>query len=285
VPEADAEIPSFPEDAPEDAPVRKAYTSEELVERVIDTVVGISDEGQLYGSGVLVDGGGTVATNRHVVGTASKVKVQLGNGEEHLGELLVSYRDIDLAFLRMLRPSERFASLDVTPTTRVGETVFAIGHPFGLQNTITRGIISAVRREVAGNNYIQTDASINPGNSGGPLFNAYAEIVGINTMGLSQTQGLNFAIPLEVVRERYQRLQAVSDLDVVYCGICGKNSTHFRYCERCGVELNRNESLRPMNPRAEMVQLARMGPTCAACQTRAYPDDTYCEFCGATLGT
>ncbi len=275
-------IPTFEQEPP----ARQAFSAQDLFEYVVDAVIGISDGGQLYGSGVFVDDRGMIVTNRHVVGTASKVKVQLNNGEEYVGELMCSYKDVDLAFLQIPCESEIYASLFDSPQLRVGETLFAIGHPLGLQNTITRGIVSALKREVDGADHIQTDAPINPGNSGGPLFNEYAEIVGINKMGLRETHGLGFAIPVDVVRERYERLKNTPGIfSKAYCGICGKNSRKMRYCEHCGIELDAQWPMMSINPkRRQQVQLGGLSlQECHVCKTMAHADDKYCPFCGTML--
>jgi S1-C subfamily serine protease len=284
VPKEDEEIPFFSEEVPLS---KKRYDAQDLFERVIDTVVGISDDGRLYGSGVIVDGNGGVVTNRHVVGIANKVKVRLNNGEEYIGELLSSYRDVDLAFIRIPLRTESFAPLSHQAVLKIGQTLYAIGHPLGLQNTITRGIVSALNREINGTKYIQTDASINPGNSGGPLFNEHAELIGINTMILHATQGLGFAIPTEIVSERYNNIQqqVTTIFNYEYCGICGKNSKNRRFCEHCGVELDSRQPLTRMNPRSlsQMQPVSFLLTECKVCKTGIYPDEKYCSFCGTTI--
>lgn len=284
VPKEDEEIPLFDEAV---EPVKQSYSAQDLFERVIDAVVGISDDGRLYGSGVIVDGSGGIVTNRHVVGVASKVKVRLNSGEEYIGELLASYKDADLAFISIPYKTESFVPLSSQANLRIGQTLYAIGHPLGLQNTITRGIVSALNREINGMNYIQTDASINPGNSGGPLFNEQAELVGINTMILHASQGLGFAIPSETAFERYVHIQQniVNNYDYEYCGICGKNSGNRRFCEHCGVELDSRQPLTPMNPRLlpQMQPVSFLLTACTVCKSGVYPDDKYCSFCGTTV--
>jgi S1-C subfamily serine protease len=162
IPRDDEAIPSLSE-------ARKTYDAEALFEKVIDSVVGISDDGRIFGSGFFINSKGLVVTNRHVVGTAHKVKVRLYGGSEHIGELIRSYKDIDLAFLRIALQKNGTVAIGSQTQLKIGQQLFAIGHPRGLENSITQGIVSATNREVGGTGYIQTDASINPGNSGGPL--------------------------------------------------------------------------------------------------------------------
>jgi S1-C subfamily serine protease len=286
VPKENEEIPLFDEAV---EPVRQSYSAQDLFERVIDTVVGISDDGRLYGSGVIVDDSGGIVTNRHVVGIASKVKVRLNNGEEYVGELLASYKDTDLAFIRIPTRTENFVPLSSQAALKIGQTLYAIGHPMGLQNTITRGIVSALNRDINGVNYIQTDASINPGNSGGPLFNEQAELIGINTMILHASQGLGFAIPSETAYERYAHIQqkVATNYNYEYCGICGKNSENRRFCEHCGVELDSRQPLTPMNPRPfpQMQPVSYLHIECKVCKSGVYHDEKYCSFCGAAVVT
>lgn len=277
------DIPLFEEVAQSPRPL----STQELFEQVIDSVVGISHEGRIYGSGVLIDANGVVATNHHVVSSSKKVTVLLNNGSEHLGELIRSYRDIDLAFLQVLSKPDRFASLADKEKLRIGQTIYAIGHPMGLQNTITKGIVSAINRKIRGGKYIQTDASINPGNSGGPLFDEYAEVIGINTMVLRDAQGLGFAIPIEVVAERYEGIKQnwSSLFSKEYCGICGKNSGDYKYCEHCGVELNTNRPSQTIGP---LKRLAVTDPSirtkqCKVCNTAVPITNKYCHVCGVIM--
>ncbi|MCP5098592.1 MAG: trypsin-like serine protease [Chloroflexi bacterium] len=282
VPKADANLPTFT--ATQNG--LKRYQPQDLFEHVIPSVVGISDDGRLYGSGVLIDKGGVIATNRHVVGTAHKVKVQLNDGEELIGEVLRSYRDVDLAFLKVPVKENPYAQIGGKHPIKIGQPLFAIGHPMGLQNTFTQGIVSAIGREINGVDYIQTDASINPGNSGGPLFNEYAEVIGINTLVLRETQGLGFALPIEIVRKRYATLRKklLRLFATEYCGICGKNSKSLRYCQHCGVEMDTSQPLIRMF-RKSQIEIPADSQTyrCHVCKAVVPAEDTYCTFCGTTL--
>ncbi len=280
VPSADEEIPTLDDITK----TSRRYEAQDLFDHVIDSVVGISDDGRLYGSGVLIDKGGVIATNRHVVGTAQKVKVQLNNGDEYIGEVIRSYQDIDLAFLKVAVKENSFAKIAGKQPLKIGQSLFAIGHPMGLQNTFTRGIVSALDREIHGANYIQTDASINPGNSGGPLFNDYAEVIGINTLIMRQSQGLGFAIPIEIVQKRYQSVKKslIGMFSMEYCGICGKNSKTLRFCQYCGVELNSNQPLIRMFRKSHIKVPPNSHPIrCTSCRAVNPEDVDYCGFCGA----
>ncbi len=163
---------------------------------------------EVVGTGVVVDSRGYVVTNRHVVVGADRVTVHTADGEELPAKLYVEDASRDLAVLT-LPEGRRLPELPFAPSSdlMVGETVIAVGHPFGYTNTVSTGIVSALGREVTMTggetltNLIQTDASINPGNSGGPLFNINGELVGINVALREGAQGIAFALPAEAVQQ------------------------------------------------------------------------------------
>jgi serine protease Do len=166
------------------------------------------------GSGVIVDPDGFILTNAHVVDDASEITVQLGEGEMLPGEVVGSDPPTDLALLRVRadRPLAA-ASLGDSDDLHVGDWVMAIGNPFGLEHTVTTGIVSAKERRTGGpdapyGSFIQTDASINPGNSGGPLFDLSGRVVGINTAINAAGQGIGFAIPSNMARAVVEQLRA-----------------------------------------------------------------------------
>jgi len=160
------------------------------------------------GSGVLVDPSGIVVTNYHVIREADEVKVALADGREFASDILLKDEGLDLAVLK-IEASEAFpaAKLGDSEALQVGDLVLAIGNPFGVGQTTTSGIVSAVARTLGGISdfgyFIQTDAAINPGNSGGALINMAGEVVGINTAIYSRSGGsigIGFAIPANIVR-------------------------------------------------------------------------------------
>jgi serine protease Do len=163
------------------------------------------------GSGVIVDPAGYVLTNNHVVAEADDITVALKGGEELKAEIVGRDKKTDLALLKIKATRElAFLPLGDSESVRVGDWVLAVGNPFGLENTVTAGIISAKGRIIGAGPYddfLQTDASINPGNSGGPLINLRGEVVGINTAIVAQGQGIGFAIPVNLAREVMQQLR------------------------------------------------------------------------------
>ena len=161
------------------------------------------------GSGIMVDASGLVVTNNHVIEGADQVKVSLSDKREFEAEIVLKDSRTDLAVLRLKDTKEKFPTLDFSNSddAQVGDVVLAIGNPFGVGQTVTHGIISALARTQAGITdyqfFIQTDAAINPGNSGGALVDMTGKLVGINTAIYSRSggsQGIGFAIPANMVR-------------------------------------------------------------------------------------
>jgi Do/DeqQ family serine protease len=161
------------------------------------------------GSGVMVDASGLVVTNNHVIEGADQVKISLADKREFEAEIVLKDSRTDLAVLRVKDSKEKFATLDFANSDEllVGDVVLAIGNPFGVGQTVTHGIISALARTQVGITdyqfFIQTDAAINPGNSGGALVDMTGRLAGINTAIFSRSggsQGIGFAIPANMVR-------------------------------------------------------------------------------------
>jgi len=161
------------------------------------------------GSGVIVDPAGLVVTNFHVIENADQVRVSLADKREFEADIVLKDQHSDLAVLRLKDARERFAAIDLgdSDALQVGDVVLAIGNPFGVGQTVTHGIVSAVARTQVGITdyqfFIQTDAAINPGNSGGALVDLGGRLVGINTAIFSRSggsQGIGFAIPVNMVR-------------------------------------------------------------------------------------
>ncbi|MBV8159268.1 MAG: trypsin-like peptidase domain-containing protein, partial [Dyella sp.] len=171
---------------------------------------------QSLGSGVIVDAAkGYVLTNNHVVGGADDITVTLQDGRDAKGKLVGTDPETDLAVVQIQATGLQALPMADSAKLRVGDFVVAVGDPFGLGQTVTSGIVSALSRSGLGGtgyqNYIQTDASINPGNSGGALVNLRGELVGINTMIISPSGGnvgIGFAIPTNLASEVMQQLIA-----------------------------------------------------------------------------
>jgi serine protease Do len=218
----------------------------QVVERVAPSVVNIAAEsivrevdpffGSLFGyrtrraqslgSGLIIDPSGIVVTNAHVIEGASRILVVLRDGRELEADVLGADRDADLAVLKV---AER--GLPATPLGRsadllMGETVIAIGNPFGLSNTVTTGVLSARGRTVPGDagnvrfsDFLQTDASINPGNSGGPLVNLAGQVIGVNTAIIQGASGIGFAIPADRAQRVVDDLLRYGELQPLWTGL------------------------------------------------------------------
>jgi len=165
------------------------------------------------GSGFIVSADGYILTNAHVVDDASEVTVKLTDNREFSAKVVGADKRTDVALVKIDAKSLPVVRIGEAAKSRVGEWVAAIGSPFGLENTVTAGIISAKSRSLPDENYvpfIQTDVAINPGNSGGPLFNMAGEVIGINSQIYSRTggyMGLSFAVPIEVAMKVKTDLQ------------------------------------------------------------------------------
>jgi S1-C subfamily serine protease len=157
------------------------------------------------GSGVIIDPRGYILTNNHVVAGSQEILVHLNDGREVRGKVVGTNSRFDVALVQVPVRGLKPAVMGDSSRTRVGQWAIAIGSPFGLEKTMTVGIISATGRRGLGKgtygDFIQTDASINPGNSGGPLLDIDGRVVGINTMIAAQAQGIGFAIPINVARQ------------------------------------------------------------------------------------
>jgi serine protease Do len=163
------------------------------------------------GSGFIISRDGYVLTNYHVVAGADEIKVRLSDKREFKAEIKGTDEKLDLALLKIdAKDHFTIASLGDSDAIEVGDWVMAIGNPFGLEQTVTAGIISAKGRVIGSGPYddfLQTDASINPGNSGGPLFNARGEVIGINTAIVAGGQGIGFAIPVNMAKSIIDQLK------------------------------------------------------------------------------
>jgi S1-C subfamily serine protease len=212
----------------------------ELFQRVSPSVVSISalmlDPFKIssrvsiaVGSGFIINHEGLILTNSHVVFGRQAITVTLDDGSKTEAELLGADPIFDIAVLRIPVPPEGHptAALGDSDSVRIGEDVIAIGNPFGLEQTLTRGVVSGLNRILPGSPLltlplIQTDASINPGNSGGPLMNRCGEVVGINTSILAVAQNIGFAIPINVAKSVIPELVEHGRVIRPWLGISGK---------------------------------------------------------------
>jgi len=178
------------------------------------------------GSGFIIDADGSILTNNHVVENAQKIVVKLSDDQEYEAKVVGRDTKTDIAIIKInAKAALTAASLGDSDHLDVGEWVVAIGNPFGLDSTVTSGIVSAKGRHIGQgpyDNFIQTDASINPGNSGGPLINLRGEVIGINTAIFSRTggnMGIGFAIPINLAKELLPQLRGKGKVTRGYLGV------------------------------------------------------------------
>ncbi len=175
------------------------------------------------GSGFIIDKDGYIVTNNHVVENADKIKVILKDEKEYEAEIVGRDPNTDIALIRIKSGYNMpVIKLGDSDALKVGQWVLAIGSPFGLEHTVTAGIVSAKGRVIGSgpyDDYIQTDASINPGNSGGPLINMSGEVVGVNTIIIAGGQGIGFAIPINMVKGIVEQLKKHGDVTRGWLGV------------------------------------------------------------------
>jgi serine protease Do len=175
------------------------------------------------GSGVIISADGYILTNNHVVAGAKIVTVTLADEQEYAASVIGGDSKTDLAVIKITaKTTLPVATLGDSETLKVGDWVLAIGNPFGLDHTVTAGIVSAKGRVIGAGPYddfMQTDASINPGNSGGPLINTQGDAVGINTAIVPYGQGIGFAIPINTAKPLIPQLVAKGTVTRGYFGV------------------------------------------------------------------
>ena len=201
------------------------------------------------GTGIIVTRNGYVLTNQHLAqNVGAKLVVTLNDGKETQGKVVWNEPNIDLAIIKIDEKNLKAATLGNSANSYVGDDVIAIGNPLGVefQGTTTKGIISGINRaftfkenneEVFMSGLIQTDASINPGNSGGPLINTDGEVIGINTVKLSDAEGIGFAVPINIVKPIIEKLEKTDNFDEAYLGIYALDREMIPYMDS-GIKLD-----------------------------------------------
>jgi S1-C subfamily serine protease len=211
-----------------------AFITAQIVQRTsspFDFGIPQEQQGSSTGSGFVLDKDGTIATNAHVVDGATKVSVRFGDGQAHPARILGVDKSTDLALLKIdpkgvdLHP----LALGSSHGLQVGDPTIAIGNPFGLDRTLTTGVVSALQRRIKApngftiDNVIQTDAAINPGNSGGPLLDDDGRVIGINsqiaTNGTDANSGVGFAVPIDTVKSVVPQLKSAGNIDRAWLGV------------------------------------------------------------------
>jgi serine protease Do len=182
------------------------------------------------GSGVIIDGKrGYILTNEHVIAKTGIITVVLNDGREFTADIVGADPESDLAVLK-ITSTDALPAIEMgdSDDIMIGETVIAIGNPFGFSNTVTTGVVSAIHRSIRAeervyNDFIQTDASINPGNSGGPLLNINGELIGINTAIYAKAEGIGFAIPINKAKKIISDLIEYGEVVHAWIGLSVQN--------------------------------------------------------------
>lgn len=192
-----------------------------------------SRRSQSLGSGVIIRPEGIILTNDHVISGASRIIATTKSGQELECDVVGSDADNDLAVLRVRNSRTNLPTirLGTSSDLLIGETIVAIGNPFGLSNTVTAGVVSALGRSVPGENqrmytdFVQIDAPINPGNSGGPVVNIQGDMIGVATAIIGGAQGIGFAIPVDRARRIVDDLLRFGEVRAVWIGVRGQTLT------------------------------------------------------------
>lgn len=201
------------------------------------------------GTGMVVSENGFILTNWHVAGDRySNCYVTLENGKVSNGNVVWADKDLDLAVVKISASNLKYIQLGDSDNIKIGEQTYAIGNPIGVefQRTVTSGIISGINRTVKiddenGSSYmedlIQTDATINPGNSGGPLINSKGEVIGINTVKITEAEGIGFAVPINIIKPIIESFSNNGEFEEAYLGIFAYDKNVIPYLDS-NIELN-----------------------------------------------
>ncbi len=196
------------------------------------------------GSGFIIDRSGYIVTNNHVIESADEIRVRLSNDKEYDAEIVGRDPNTDIALIKITQSADLpVVTLGDSDDLKIGQWVLAMGNPFGLEHTVTAGIVSAKGRVIGSGPYddfIQTDASINPGNSGGPLLNTKGEVVGINTAIIASGQGIGFAVPINMAKGIVEQLRESGEVTRGWLGVAIQNLTpeiadYYGFQEEAGV--------------------------------------------------
>jgi serine protease Do len=261
-----------------------------IIETIKESIVVVKLPNQGRGSGFFVNDKGLFITNKHTVELDTFIKIQLSKNQEAGATVVYADNDIDFAFCLADNIRSKPIPIGNSDIIKEGEPVIAIGHPYGYDFTVSKGIISCKNRKVKGINYIQTDVPINPGNSGGPLINMCGEVIGINTWVVGEADNMSFAIPINSVKEVLNYLNSIHEKisGMYYCPVCGYLSDEFiktskaEYCKNCGTQKfekkKEPEEQKPVQP-AQGVKVGMK--VCPKCKASNESSANFCKNCGS----
>ena len=260
-----------------------------VLEDIKQTIVVIKFPDGRRGSGFFINEKGLLITNKHIVELNTYFKMNLHNGDELEGQVVYSDNDLDVAFAIASTNNAMFAHLGNSELIKEGQQVIAIGHPYGYDFSISRGIISCKNRIVKSINYIQIDVAINPGNSGGPLITIDGDVIGMNTWAVQDAENMGFAVPTQSFLPIIGTLNTNFDklLSMYYCPVCGYLSgmmgktSKGEYCKNCGTAKRQKKKDDELQPKAAPPQSVNVGSLiCQKCKTSNDTSSFYCKKCG-----
>lgn len=246
-----------------------------IIEKIKSSIVVVKTDKNI-GTGFIADKTGIVITNAHVVEDSTDCEIQMFDNSNFKAKVIESNFDLDISFIKIISDKIfKNAAIAKKRDYKVGDEVIAYGNPLGFENTVTKGIISALDREIGGIKYIQTDVPINPGNSGGPLIDKKGKVIGINTLKIADASGIGFAIPivnvLPFINLTIKKYKLIPDS--VYCSVCGhRNTTNSSWCENCGSKLMDN-----------LERGKSKFKKCSECGEKNPPENRWCNRCGHNL--
>jgi serine protease Do len=263
-----------------------------VIEKLKKSIVIVQPANNKSGTGFFVNEKGLLVTNKHIVQLNTFTKITLANENEVNATVVYSNNDYDFSFAIAEVADSVPIRLADSSALKEGKQVIAIGHPYGYDFTVSKGIISCKKRIVKGIDYVQTDVPINPGNSGGPLLNTEGEAVGMNTWVVGGADNMSFAVPVNALKTALDRLNRDFDrlLDMYYCPICGYLSDTFiktsksEYCTNCGtqkIEKKKEKEIKPPDAQPQVVKVCMIN--CPKCRTPNDSSSNFCKNCGYRL--
>jgi len=272
-----------------------ADTLPDVLERLKPSVFKLKDVAGI-GTAFSVSKNGFLATNRHVVGTGYFANVIDSKDKETQARVIISSTITDIAILYVKAVELTVPEWAKEEDLKVGMSVLAIGNPLGYDFSVTKGIISSVKRTINNIDYIQTDVPINPGNSGGPLILEDGRVCGINSWVRSDAQSIGFATPMRYVDSLLKKVEPYFDKldEAYYCPKCGWiDDKRYKYCRNCGVltedplAKKEEEKKAEETPKAEEEKKTIAGEEklieCPNCKYKNKADAKYCSQCGTKL--
>jgi serine protease Do len=262
-----------------------------IIESIKPSICVLKSGQNKSGTGFFLNEKGLFMTNKHTVKLGTYLKIILNDGTEKNATVVSADNDVDFAFA--IADVERSEPIPLGDSAAVqeGQQVIAIGHPYGYDFTISKGIVSCKDREVKGIHYIQTDVPINPGNSGGPLIDLEGKAVGINTWIVSGADNMSFAIPVNSIKLILERLERDFDKlpTMYYCPVCGCLDCDFittpkaEYCRNCGAQKRdkskeKEQVANDQTPQPQPIKVAMA--TCPQCSAQIADSAKFCSNCG-----